>query len=45
VDHDGSVQVVGAYFNGNRVGRMVMRTKNDVQALQMRVQAATALAR
>jgi hypothetical protein len=45
VDHNGVVQVVGAYYNGARVGRMVMRTAKDMQALRMRVQAATPRAR
>lgn len=34
VDHNGVVQVIGAYFNAARVGRMVMRTERDVQALR-----------
>jgi virginiamycin B lyase len=38
VDHDGVVQVIGAYFNAARVGRMVMRTERDVQALRARAQ-------
>jgi streptogramin lyase len=36
VDHNGIVQVVGAYYNAARVGRMVMRTERDVQALLAR---------
>ena len=36
VDHNGVVQVVGAYFNAARIGRMVMRTQRDVQALRAR---------
>ena len=36
VDHDGVVQVIGAYFNAARVGRMVMRTERDVQTLRER---------
>jgi len=36
VDHNGVVQIVGAYFNAARVGRMVMRTERDVQALRAR---------
>ena len=38
VDHDGVVEVVGAYFNGARVGRMVMRKAADVQALTQQAQ-------
>jgi hypothetical protein len=38
VDHNGVVQVVGAYFNAARVGRMVMRTEKDVQTLRARAQ-------
>ena len=38
VDHNGVVQVIGAYFNAARVGRMVMRTERDVQALRARAQ-------
>ena len=38
VDHNGIVQVVGAYFNAARVGRMVMRTERDMQALRTRAQ-------
>jgi streptogramin lyase len=41
VDHGGVVQVVGAYFNGARVGRMVMRTVQEVQALRTQVEAST----
>jgi len=36
VDHNSVVQVVGAYFNAARIGRMVMRTQRDVQALRAR---------
>ena len=38
VDHNGIVQIVGAYFNAARVGRMVMRTERDMQALRTRAQ-------
>lgn len=38
VDHNGVVQVVGAYYNAARVGRMVLRTERDVQALRVRAQ-------
>jgi streptogramin lyase len=44
LDQDGELQVVGAYFNGNRVGRMVMRTEQDLQVLKTQVQT-TARAR
>ena len=36
VDHNGVVHVIGAYFNAARIGRMVMRTERDVQALRAR---------
>ena len=42
VDRNGVLEIIGAYFNGNRVGRMVMRTQKDVQALKARVDAAPA---
>ena len=38
VDHNGVVQVIGAYYTSARVGRMVMRTEQDVQTLRARVQ-------
>jgi streptogramin lyase len=38
LDHNGVVQVVGAYYNAARVGRMVMRTEKDVQTLRARAQ-------
>lgn len=37
LDHNGVVQVIGAYYNAARVGRMVIRTEKDVQALRARV--------
>ena len=37
VDHNGVVQVIGAYYNAARVGRMVMRTERDVRALRSMV--------
>ena len=45
VNRNGVLQIIGAYFNGNRVGRMVMRTQKDLQALQTRVHTAMAPAR
>lgn len=44
LDRDGELQVIGAYFNGNRVGRMVMRTEQTLQNLKTQVQT-TARAR
>ena len=38
MDRDGVLQAIGAYFNGNRVGRMVMRTEKDMQTLKTQVQ-------
>jgi hypothetical protein len=38
VDHNGVIQIVGAYYNAARVGRMVMRTEKDVQALRAQAQ-------
>jgi streptogramin lyase len=38
VDHNGVVQIVGAYYNAARVGRMVIRTDKDVQALKAQAQ-------
>ena len=38
VEHNGVVQVIGAYYNAARVGRMVMRTERDVQTLRARAQ-------
>ena len=43
LDRDGVVQLVGAYFNAGRVGQLVMRTKEDAQALK--IQVGTAIAR
>ena len=31
VERDGRVEVIGAYFNANRIGRMVMRTRAELQ--------------
>ena len=31
VDRNGVVEIIGAYFNANRVGRMVMRARKDLQ--------------
>lgn len=36
VEQNGVVQVIGAYFNASRVGRMVMRTESDLEALRAR---------
>ena len=44
VEHEGVVQVVGAYFNGARVGRIVMRGEKELQAIRTRVQEASARA-
>ena len=33
-ERGGVLQVSGAYFNANRVARMVIRTKRDVEALK-----------
>lgn len=37
LDRNGQLQVIGAYFNGNRVGRMVVRTEQDLQTLKTQV--------
>ena len=42
VEHEGVVQVVGAYFNGARVGRIVMRGERELQATRTRAQEASA---
>ena len=44
-DHNGVVQVVGAYNSSARVGRMVMRSREDLQALRRRVGTTLAQAR
>ena len=31
VERDGRVEVIGAYFNANRIGRMIMRTRAELQ--------------
>jgi streptogramin lyase len=38
VERDGVLQLAGAYFNANRVSRMVVRTRKDVAALKTQVQ-------
>ena len=41
VERAGRVEVIGAYFNANRIGRMVMRTRAEVQQDAFRVPPPT----
>ena len=35
VERKGALELIGAYFNANRVGRMVMRTSEEIRKLMM----------
>ena len=38
LDRNGVLQLTALYYNANRVGRMVVRTRQDVEALKTQVQ-------
>jgi hypothetical protein len=37
LDHNGILELTGAHFNGNRVSRMIVRTKKDAEMLNIQV--------
>jgi hypothetical protein len=41
-ERDGQVQLSVMYYNANRVGRMVIRSKQEIQALKARAEQTVA---